>query len=182
MLQVIPSYYTTSSKKSLFISAKTFEKNIVRKEYYIARYEDTMRFLSNCRYHIILIGDIKQLLHKLDNFCFDYQHLDWLYTLFKYRFSGKIVVKSGQPFDIVQRAVHFNHRNRGVDWMRSIAKKRPLWKTWRKNSCWAPSRKPKRRKLVNQSLQTELNELKRLIRARTGKNCWLFPRWLWYLY
>ena len=51
----------------------------------------------------------------LDTFCFTYQHVDCLYTLFKYRFSGKIFAKSGQVFDNVQRAVDFNHRNKGVD-------------------------------------------------------------------
>ena len=32
----------------------------------------------------------------------------------------------------------------------------------KKNICSAPSKKPSRRKLVDQSLQTELNKLKRL--------------------
>ena len=50
--------------------------------------------------------------------------MDCLYTLFKNRFSGKIVAKSGQVFDNLQRAVDFNQRNKGVDRMPSIAKKR----------------------------------------------------------
>ena len=58
-----------------------------------------MCFQPNCRYHIILIGNIKELLQKLDAFCFNYQHVDCLYTLFKYRFNGKIVIKIGQLFD-----------------------------------------------------------------------------------
>ena len=41
--------------------------------------------------------------------------MDCLYTLFKYRFSGKVIAKSGQVFDNVQRAVDFNQRNKGVD-------------------------------------------------------------------
>ena len=52
--------------------------------------------------------------------------MDCLYTIFKYRFSGKVIAKSGQVFDNVQRAVDFNHRNKGVDRMPSIAKKRLL--------------------------------------------------------
>ena len=79
-------------KNSLFISANTFEKKIVSKKYCIARHDDKMCFLPNCRYHTILIGNIKELLQKLDEFCFNYQHVDCLYILFKYRFSGKIVV------------------------------------------------------------------------------------------
>ncbi len=101
------SFYTTYSKNSLFISANTYEKFIVSKEYCIARHDDTMCFLPNCRYHIILIGNIKYLQQKMDAFCCNYQHVDCLYTLFKYRSNGKIVIKSGQLFDNLQKAVHF---------------------------------------------------------------------------
>ena len=58
--------------------------------------------------------------------------MDGLYTLFKYRFSGKSIAKSGQVFDNVQRAVDFNHRNKGVDRMPSLAKKRILRKNFKK--------------------------------------------------
>ena len=91
-----------------------------------------MCFLPNCRYHIILLGDIKELLQKLDAFCFNYQHVDCLYTLFKYRFSDKIVIKSRQIFDNLQRSVYFNQQNRGVDRMLSIAKKRLSRKKYKK--------------------------------------------------
>ena len=133
MLQVIPSFYTNYSKNSLFISANTYEKYIVCKKHFFARHDDKMRFLPNCRYHIILIGNIKELLQKLDAFCFNYQHVDCLYTLFKYRFSDQIVIKSGQLFDYLQRAVHFNQQNRGVERMPSLAKNRLLRKKYKKH-------------------------------------------------
>ena len=133
MLQVIPGFYTNYSKNRLFISADTYEEFIVSKEYCIAGHDDKMCFLPNCRYHIILIGNIKELLQKLDAFCFNYQHVDCLYTLFKYRFNGKIVIKKGQLFDYLQRAVHFNQQNRGVERMPSIAKKRLLRKKYKKH-------------------------------------------------
>ena len=47
-----------------------------------------------------------EMLQKFVAFCFNYQRVDCLYTLFKYRLSGKINVKNGKLFDIVQRAVH----------------------------------------------------------------------------
>ena len=78
------------------------------------------------------MDNFKDLLQKLDAFCFNYQHVDCLYTLFKYRFSGKIVVKSGQPFDNVERAALFNHQHRGVDRMPSIAKNRLSRKKYKK--------------------------------------------------
>ena len=132
MLQVTPSIYTNLPKNNLLISANTYEKDIVIKDYFIARHDDKMWFLPNCRYHTILIGKIKEFLQKMDAFCFNYQHVDCLYTLSKYRFSGKIVIKSGQFFDNSQRAVHFNQQNRGVVRMPSFAKKRLLRKKYRK--------------------------------------------------
>ena len=111
------------------------KKNVVSEEYCIARHDYKLCFLPNCRYHIILMGNIniKNLLQKLDAFCFNYQHVDCMYTLFKNRLNGKILVKSGQLFDNVQWAVHFNHQNRGVDRMPSIAKKRLSRKKYKKH-------------------------------------------------
>ena len=133
MLQAKPSFYTKLSEKSLFISANTYEKFIVCRDYCINHHDDKTCFLPACKYHILLIGNVEELLKKLDTFCFTYQHVDCLYTLFKYRFSGKVIAKSGQVFDNVQRAVDFNHRNKGVDRMPSIAKKRLLRKKYKKH-------------------------------------------------
>ena len=111
MLQSIPSFYTKLSEKSLLISANTYEKYIDCKDYCVAHHDDKTCFLLSCKYHIILLGNVEELLNKLDSFCFTYQHVDSLYTLFKYRLSGKFIAKSGQVFDNEQRAVDFNHRN-----------------------------------------------------------------------
>ena len=119
-------------RKSLFISAKTYEKKIVCTDYCIAHHNDTACSLPACKYHILLLGNVEELLKKLDTFCFMYQHVDRLYTLFKNRFSGKVIAKSGQVFDNVQRAVDFNQRNKGVDRMPSIAKKTLSRKKYKK--------------------------------------------------
>ena len=134
ILQTKPSFYTKISKKSLFISANTYENYIVCTDYCIAHHDDKTCFLPACKYHIILLGNVEELVKKLDIFCFTYQHVDCLYTLFKYQFSGKVFAKSGQVFDNVQRAVDFNHRNKGVHRMPSIAKKRLLRKKFKKHS------------------------------------------------
>ena len=126
MLQVIPSFYGNYTKDSLFVSANTYEKYIVSKDNCIAGHDDKMCLLRNCRSHNILIGNLKHLLQNLDAFCFNYQHLDCLYTLSKYHFSGKNVIRSGQLFDNLQLAVHFNQQNRGVGRMPSFAKTRLL--------------------------------------------------------
>ena len=72
------------------------------------------------------------MLQKVDAFCVYYQHLDSLYTLFKYRFSGNIVFKNGQIIDNGQRADQFNHQHRRVGSMPSIPKKRLLRKNFKK--------------------------------------------------
>ena len=91
MLQSIPSFYRKISEKSLFISANSYEKFIVCKEYCIAHHNENTCFLPSCKYHVILLGNVEELLKKLDTFCFTYQHVDCLYTLFKYRFSEKLL-------------------------------------------------------------------------------------------
>ena len=133
MLQTIPSFYTKLSERNLFISTNTKEKYIVCKDYCIAHHDDKACFLPAFKYHIVLLGNVQELLKKLVTFCFTYQHVDCLYTLFKYRFSGKVIAKSGQVFDNVQRAVDFNKRNKGMDRMPSIAKKRLLRKKYKKH-------------------------------------------------
>ena len=74
-------------------------------DYCVAFHNDKTCFVSNCKVHIILPGNVEELIKKFDTFCFTYQHLDCLYTLLKFRFNGKILVKSRQVFDNVQRAV-----------------------------------------------------------------------------
>ena len=123
MLQAKPSFYAKISEKSFFISASTYENFIVCTDYCIARHDDKTCFLPSCKYHILLHGNVEELLKKLDTFCFTYQHVDSLYTLFKYRFSGKVIAKSGQVFDNVQRAVDFNHRNKGWTECRALQKR-----------------------------------------------------------
>ena len=107
-------------------------KNIVCKDYRITHHNEKTCLLPACKNHIVLLGNVQELLKKLDTFC-TYQHVDCLYTFFKYRFSGKVIANSGQVFDDVQRAVDFNHRNKGMDRMPSIAKKRLLGKKYKKH-------------------------------------------------
>ena len=65
-------------------------------------------------------------------------------------------------FDNVQRAVDFNHRNKGEDRMPSIAKKRLLRKKCTKSIYSAPAKRQKQRRQVVQCLQKELKKSKRL--------------------
>ena len=131
MLQTIPSFYPKISEKSLFISSYIYEKYIVCKDYCIAQLNKKTCSLPACKFLVTLFGEIEELLHKMDTFCFTYQHVDCLYTLFKNRFNGNIIAKSGNVLDNVQRAISFNQRNRGRDKMPNIAKKRLLRKKFK---------------------------------------------------
>ena len=137
-----PAFTQNTQKKVYFVSANTYEKYTVSKDYCIAHHDDKTCFLPACKFHIILQGNFDELLKKLDTFGFTYQHVDCLYTLFKNRFSGKIIAKSGQVFYNVQRAVDFNHRNKGVDRKPIIAKKR-LWRKKYKKHLFSSFQKTK---------------------------------------
>ena len=128
MLQTTPRVYAKISEKSFYISAKTYEKYIVCKDHCIALHSNRTCSLPVFKCHITLLGQIEEIPLKLDPFCFTYQHVDCLYTLFKYRFNGKIIAKSGNVFDNVQREIFFNQRNRRVDKIPSVAKKEALQK------------------------------------------------------
>ena len=71
MLQFSPIFSASYSKNSPLLSANTNRKQILGKEYCIARHDEKMCFIPNCRYHILKISDIKKLLQKLDAFCFN---------------------------------------------------------------------------------------------------------------
>ena len=133
ILQTIPSFYAKFSEKSLYFSAKTYEKNIVSKDYCIAHHDNKTCSLRACKYQNRLPGEIEELLHKLDTFYFTYQHVDCLYTLCNNRLKGKIVAKSGNMLDNLQITISFHQKNRGVDKMPSIAKKRLLRKKFKQH-------------------------------------------------
>ena len=96
MLQSFPNFYAKISEESRFISAPTYEKYIVCKDCCIAHHNEKTCFIPACKYHIVQLGNVQELLKNFDSFCFTYQHVDCLYTLFKYRFSGKDIAKSGR--------------------------------------------------------------------------------------
>ena len=123
LLQAIPRFSAKFSEKNPFFSATTYENYIVCKDYCIAHDDDKTCFLPAGEYQIITLGEVEELLHKLDTFCFTYQHVDCLYTPFKYRFKRKKIARCGNLFDNVKRAISFKQRNRGMDKMASIAKK-----------------------------------------------------------
>ena len=161
MLQSILGFDSKFSKKCLFISANTSEKNLVCKDYCVAYHDDKTCFLPACIYHIILPGNVKELLKKLDTFCFTYQHVDCLHTLLKYRFSGKVMQRVDKFFITCNKQLTLITKTREWTECRALQKKRLLRKS-SKSIYSAPFKRQKQRRPVDQCLQTELNKLKRL--------------------
>ena len=130
-------------------------------DYCVASHNDKICSVCKGKFHITLLGNVEELLKKLDRFCFTFQHVDCLCTFFKYRLSGRKIAKSEQVFDNVQRAVDFNHGNEGVDRMPSFAKKRLSRRKFKKRFL-APFRRQKQRRPLVQCLRKELKKSKRL--------------------
>ena len=105
MLQAIPSYFRNFSENSPFISSDNYENFLVTRDYCVAAHDSTFCSLKYCQYHILLIADkdMNGLFTKLDRFCFNFQRVDCFSTLYKHRFSGSVVLKSGEIFDTVER-------------------------------------------------------------------------------
>ena len=162
MLQVIPSFYTNYSKNSLFISANTYEKNILSKKYCIARHDDKMCFLPKCRYHNILLGNIKKTCYRNGKHSVSTTNT-WTVCI---HFSSNVSVaklSSSVHNSLIICRGQFISTSKTEEWTECPAsRKRESWGKSTKNICWAPSKRPNWRKLVDQSLQTELNKLKKL--------------------
>ena len=132
MLQVVPAFLKNILKTVFLILQSLVEITLWVKKNYIAHHDEKMCFVTRCTYHITLTGDNKELLQKLDAICFNYQHVDCLYTLFKYRFIAEFVVKCGQLFDNMPKAVHFNYQNREMERKPRIATQRLLMEKYKK--------------------------------------------------
>ena len=130
-------------------------------DYFVDFHNDKTCFVSNGKLHILLLGNVEELLEKLDTFCFTYQHVDCLYTLFKYRFIGRLLQRVEKCLITCKKQLTLITQTR--EWTESQAlQKRDFCGKSLKSIYSAPSKIPKRRKLVDQSLQKELKKLIRL--------------------
>ena len=164
-LQVVPSSKTSFSENILLMSTSTYEKYIVSTNDYTAHHNAKVCFLPRCRCHIIPKGDLKEVLLKFDASCLNYQHVYCLYTFYKYWLWSENIFQSRQHLGDVQSAVHVNQQNW---WLERIAKERLLRKK-SKSHLLSTLHELKRFKPVDQSLHTELKELKNWLLIRTGK-------------
>ena len=76
---------------------------------------------------------MNDLYTKLDGFCFNFQRVDCFYSFFDNRLNEKVLLKIGEIFDKVERAVFPNKLNKGVDKVPSIANKGRLREKFKKH-------------------------------------------------
>ena len=123
-----PQLLRENFRKKFLYLCKNIWKIHCCKDSCIAYHDGKTCFLTACKYYFILLGEIEELLHKLDIFCFTYQHVDCLYTLFKYQFSRKNIAKSGNVFEKVQRLISFNQKKQRSGQNAEYCKKESLEK------------------------------------------------------
>ena len=156
---MVPRFYTNCSKNSFIISANTYEKYIASKEYCIARRDGKMCFLRKCRFHIILIGDLKEFLPKLDAFCLNYQLVECVYTLFNFRFGCKIM--SGVDKSLIMCSGQFISNNT-KEWTEcpSLRKRDPLRKK-NNNHLFSSLQKTKSTQAIGSVFADRLEQVKK---------------------
>ena len=161
MLQSIPRFFTKFSEKSLFFSAKTYEKYIVWTDYCIVHHNNKSCFLPGCKYRIILFGNVEELLKKLNTFaslintwtaCIRHSSIVSVEKLLQ-RVDKCLITCSKQLILIKETR----------EWIECRAlRKRDVQGKSTRSIFSAPFKIRKRRKLVDQCLQKELNKFKRL--------------------
>ena len=135
MLQVIPSFLGKFWESSLFILSDYNEDFLVCHDYSVASQNPAHCNSINCEVHILCIAseDNNDVIGKQDRLCFTHENVDCFYTLFKFRFSGNLLVKFGELLDSLERVVSFNKVNKELDKIPSLAKKRFLRRKFNKH-------------------------------------------------
>ena len=160
MLQTFPSLYAKFSEKNLLISAKTYEKYIVRKDYCIGHHDKKTCFLPTCKYHIIIRGNVEELLKKLDTFCYTYQHVDCIHYS-SIDSVEKLLQRVDKCLITCNKQLTLLKETREGTECRELQKRGSCGKT-SKSIYSVRFERQKQRRPVDQCSQKELNKLKRL--------------------
>ena len=135
MCQAYPTFYSDYNAKSLFISVSEnfYEKFIVTQDYCVSNHSSFCP-VENCKFHLVLIGSsLDQILQRLDKYHFNYQIVDCIYTLYKYRFYFNIISSKSEVFNQLNRAVEHNLKSRIPKKLPSVARKRLLRKKFKRH-------------------------------------------------
>ena len=161
MLQTIPSFYTRLSEKSLFISAHTYEKYIVCKDYCVAHHDD-----QTCFYHLVNI--IIHYLETLKSYqrswihlaspinkwtvCIHFSSIDSVKKLLER--VDKCLIKCNEQMTLIKET---------REWTECRAlQKRDSWGKSTKSIYSAPFKRQKKRRQAVSCLQKKLKKSKKL--------------------
>ena len=131
MFQLLPSSFEKYNRNCLFVSIyqENINKFLITSNYSVAIHKDFCS-VEKCTYHILLYSEEgpESLLKKLNGSTFLYQHVDCVFTLYKFRFYGNIVRKNGEIIDELEKAVKYIESHKYLEKCPSITKKRLLRK------------------------------------------------------
>ena len=161
MLQTIPSFYAKTSEKSLFVSATTYEKYVVCKDYCIAHQNEKTRFYPLVNIILYYLETFKSYQRSWIHFaspintwtvCIRYSSIDSVEKLLQR--VDKCLITCNEQLTLITET---------REWTECRAlQKRDSWGKSTKNICSAPFKRQKQRRPVVQCLQKELKKSKRL--------------------
>ena len=123
MIQLIPSFNADCSKNNRFFLQLHIKITFYLKVTVLLIMMTSCAFSPNCRYHILLIGDIDELLHKLDAFCCTYQQV-YSITYSSTDSVEKLVPRVDKCLILCKGQSSLTKENREVDKIPSSANKR----------------------------------------------------------
>ena len=162
MCQVLPDFHKKKfARKFCSSSVKGYKPCLLTSEYSVASHNYTFCPLKNCSKHTILFSSsINEFFQKMDDLYFQYQTVDYLYTLYKHQIFGHTMEEAGLVSTQLNKAVQHNSGNKFVEKIPSVSRKRFSRKKLKRHLLRAEQRNASRQTLRSSlfdSIQTLKN-------------------------
>ena len=165
MCQILPQFYRVYNKTALFssVSVKEYKQYLI-----LSKYPDEYHCYSFCplktsRYPFILFStSVKEISEKIQNLSYFYQTVDCLYILYKHRFFGSLIEKSGLVFTQLTRALEHILEIHHVEKVPSVYNKWLSLKKFKRHLLNAGARNAKVPKLLDHHCWKKFIPLKTL--------------------
>ena len=116
----------TFKKESRLLHTSFFERLLRVRKHCIGYHDGRTCYLPDWGCHSLLIGDIEELLQKMNAFGFRFQHEGCLHKNSKYRFEGNILPGAKNCSFCTGNSLFFKQRNSVLEKMPGFAKKESL--------------------------------------------------------
>ena len=136
MMNMLPNYFNVYINNALFLYLDCdYSKYITTEEYAVSQHDSTFCRYDDCKYHVILIGDVEKILQQLQSHRFHYLWGDCFYAICKFLiFNGKQVIRVGGVIDEVHQAIRYNRMHPHMESQPSIIRKKLIRKVRKLNS------------------------------------------------